>query len=54
MKVRIDLTIEVDAASWASTYGIEESEVRNDVKEAIKYYIYEHPSEAVEPVPARR
>lgn len=32
MKVRVNVTIEVDAEAWAEEYGCEPSEVRADVK----------------------
>lgn len=32
MKVRIDVTLDVDAEGWASAYSITEDEVREDVK----------------------
>lgn len=38
MKVRIELTVEVDAEGWASTYGTEPdaASIRNDVREWAK------------------
>lgn len=32
IKVRMTVTVEVDAAEWAETYGCELDEVRGDVK----------------------
>lgn len=38
MKVRIELTVEVDADGWASTYGVEPdaASIRKDVQEWAK------------------
>ena len=33
MKVKIEVTVDVDVEAWALEYGIEEIEVRKDVKE---------------------
>lgn len=33
MKVRVEVTVELDAEAWAEEYGIDESEVREDFKE---------------------
>tara|TARA_R110000765_G_scaffold16273_2_gene45995 strand:+ start:648 stop:860 length:213 start_codon:yes stop_codon:yes gene_type:complete len=32
MKVKIELTVDINAESWIENYGIESSEVRDDVK----------------------
>jgi hypothetical protein len=32
MKVRIVLTVDVDPEAWANEYGVDRSEVREDVK----------------------
>ena len=32
MKVKIEYTVEVDQANWASWYGVSPDEVREDVK----------------------
>lgn len=36
MKVRIEITLDVDEEGWASSYSISEEEVRGDVKEYIE------------------
>lgn len=33
MKVRVNVTVELDAEAWAEEYGIDESEVRKDFQE---------------------
>lgn len=45
MKVRIALTVEVDAEDWASTYGIDAdaATVREDVREWTKHMLLAHP-----------
>lgn len=32
MKVSLQITVEVDVAAWANTYGIDPKDVRADVK----------------------
>jgi hypothetical protein len=36
MRVRIDMTVEVDQYDWAQEYGLLLEEVRADVKEYVK------------------
>lgn len=33
MKVRVEFTIDIDPEAWAEEYGVERSEVREDVKQ---------------------
>ena len=41
MKVKIDLTIDIDAAAWEMNYGISGAkEIREDVREAVRYAVY--------------
>ena len=35
MKIKIEFTIDIDADAYAHEYGIENSEVRNDVKSQV-------------------
>ncbi|MFF0743001.1 hypothetical protein ACFYVL_21640 [Streptomyces sp. NPDC004111] len=39
MKVRITITVDVDAEAWALDYGLDLKDVRSDVKEYIGYLI---------------
>lgn len=39
MKVRITLTVEVDRKQWALEYGIDESEVRDDVALYVRQHV---------------
>jgi hypothetical protein len=41
MKVRVEVTVEVDAEAWAYEYGLEESEVREDFKNHAAYVLWE-------------
>ena len=37
MKVKIEFTIHVDADGWATEYGIDRTDVRDDVKSHVHY-----------------
>ena len=41
MRVRVEVTVEVDAEAWAVEYGIDESEVRDDFRLAATSAIHE-------------
>lgn len=36
MKVRLTVTLEVDAEAWANEYGLDKDEVRKDVRASIE------------------
>jgi len=38
MKIRITETIEVDPEKWATEFGLDKNEVREDVKEYFSFY----------------
>jgi hypothetical protein len=35
MKIRVTLTVEIDAKAWADNYGVDPEDVRNDVRQYI-------------------
>lgn len=39
MKVKIEFTIHVDADGWATEYGIDRTDVRDDVKSHVYYLV---------------
>lgn len=41
MKVRIELTVDVDADTWAMEYGVDRRDVRKDFRAAAEAAIYE-------------
>jgi len=41
MKVRIEMTVDIDEESWAVNYGVEDSEVRQDVKDYCEWTVLE-------------
>ena len=43
MKISITLTIDVDPDEWADNYGIEKSEVREDVKTYVRTAVQQAP-----------
>jgi hypothetical protein len=45
IKVRMTVTVEVDTSEWASLYGINESEVREDVKGYIRNLVQQSPAQ---------
>lgn len=40
MKVRVEMTLDIDAEAWALEYGVSPSEVREDVKEYVRHNVY--------------
>lgn len=56
MKVRIELTVEVDAEGWASTYGIDSgaASIRKDVREWAKTTILGSQDEGLIDLPERK
>lgn len=42
MKVRVSYTVEVDPEGWVSEYGVDPSEVRDDVKDHLHTCGVEH------------
>lgn len=42
MKVRIEMTVEIDAEAWVAEYGIERSQVRADVQAYVRNNVIEH------------
>lgn len=42
MKVDVHFTVDVDADSWAEDYGIDRSEVRDDVKRHLRNIAIQH------------
>ncbi|MGP5262782.1 MULTISPECIES: hypothetical protein [Glutamicibacter] len=51
MKIQISLTVEIDPEAWASSYGIEKHDVRQDFKRWAVQKILEHPEGLVSPAP---
>ncbi|MGP9651765.1 hypothetical protein ACT3TP_14925 [Glutamicibacter sp. AOP38-B1-38] len=51
MKIQISLTVEIDPEAWASFYGIEKHDVRQDFKRWAVQKILEHPEGLVSPAP---
>jgi len=51
MKVKIEFTLEVNAKAWANEYGIENEDVRSDVKDYFEAsnLIPEHLEDIVKP-----
>lgn len=56
MKVRIELTVEVDADGWASTYGVEPDAavIREDVREWAKNTLLSSQDEGLIDLPERK
>ena len=42
IKVRVNFTVEIDAETWATEYGIELQDVRSDVKTYIENGVNSH------------
>lgn len=45
MKIAMTITIEIDADAWAAEYGIDRSEVREDVRRYVSTTLYAMPVE---------
>lgn len=41
MRVRVEFTLEVDAAAWTAEYGTPAAEVRQDVQDWVRYSVRE-------------
>lgn len=45
MKIRFELTIDIDERDWEANYGVDANDkaaIREDVREALKHVIYAH------------
>jgi hypothetical protein len=42
MKVRVTLTIPIDADSWQASYGTAPEDIREDVKDYVDSIVHEH------------
>lgn len=42
MRVRLIVSLDVDEETWASEYGIESSQVRDDVRSHLANVLHEH------------
>ncbi|MFD7164908.1 hypothetical protein [Streptomyces violascens] len=40
MKVRITITLDVDAEAWAHEYGLDRRDVREDVKDYVGHHVF--------------
>lgn len=45
MKIALRITLDIDEQVWADEYGLEVSEVRDDVREYIRNALYSMPIE---------
>ncbi|BDZ52387.1 hypothetical protein GCM10025867_46280 (plasmid) [Frondihabitans sucicola] len=52
MKIKIELTINVDPEDWSRSYGTgtDAKAVRNDVKSWVRGWVSEHPENLIEVV----
>lgn len=41
MRIRVALTVEIDPQSWCEEYGVERSEVREDVQRYVENLVQE-------------
>lgn len=42
MRVRVEVTLDVDAEAWCSEYGVERADVRTDVKSHAEQSLLAH------------